>query len=51
MPELQWPLILNNLVQLGIAYVLTLPVAFDRSESSRAAASREVGKWSDGRYY
>ena len=40
MPEMQWPTILNNLMQLGIAYVLTLPVAFDRSESSRGAGLR-----------
>ncbi len=40
MPELQWSLILNNLLQLGIAYVLALPVAFDRGESSRGAGLR-----------
>ena len=40
MLDIHWPLILNNLTQLGIAYVLTLPVAFDRSESSRGAGLR-----------
>jgi len=33
-------MVMNNLTQLAIAYVLTLPVAFDRSESSRGAGLR-----------
>ena len=39
-PELEWPLIYNNLVHLGIAYLLALPVALDRSQSTRSAGLR-----------
>jgi len=40
MTELQWPLIVNNLVHLGIAYLLALPMAFDRDQSSPGAGLR-----------
>lgn len=38
--ELQWPEIYYNLVLLGIAYLLALPVAFDRDRSARGAGLR-----------
>ena len=40
MLELEWPLITNNLVHLGIAYLFALPMAFDRGQSSRSAGLR-----------
>jgi putative Mg2+ transporter-C (MgtC) family protein len=38
--DMDWDLILFNLAHLGIAYVLALPVAFDRDRSSRSAGLR-----------
>lgn len=40
MGSIDWSLISNNLIHLGIAYVLALPVALDREESSRSAGLR-----------
>ena len=40
MPDLQWPLVTYNLIHLGIAYLLALPVAFDRSRATRSAGLR-----------
>jgi putative Mg2+ transporter-C (MgtC) family protein len=40
MPEIQWPLVVNNLVHLGIAYLLALPIGFDRGETSSGAGLR-----------
>ena len=40
MPDLQWNLITSNLIHLGIAWLLALPVAFDRSRSTRSAGLR-----------
>lgn len=40
MPDLEWPLIFNNLIHLGIAYVFALPMAFDRGQSSHGAGLR-----------
>lgn len=39
-PEIDWPEVLSNLVQLGIAYVLSLPVAFDRERAATGAGLR-----------
>ena len=40
MPDLQWNLITSNLIHLGLAWLLALPVAFDRSRSTRSAGLR-----------
>lgn len=40
MLELNWQLITNNLIHLGIAYLLALPMAFDRGQSSHGAGLR-----------
>lgn len=40
MLEFQWPLVINNLIHLGIAYLLALPVGFDRGETTRGAGLR-----------
>ena len=40
MPDLQWTMITHNLIHLGIAWLLALPVAFDRSQSTRSAGLR-----------
>ncbi len=40
MPELQWADILSNLIHLAIAYVLALPVAFNREKHARSAGLR-----------
>lgn len=39
-PEINWAQVLANLVQLGIAYVLSLPLAFDRERASTGAGLR-----------
>ena len=39
-PEINWTEVLANLVQLGIAYVLSLPLAFDRERASTGAGLR-----------
>ena len=39
-PEIDWSEVLSNLVQLGIAYVLSLPVAFDRERAATGAGLR-----------
>ena len=38
--SLDWDLISYNLLHLGAAYVLALPVAYDREKSSRSAGLR-----------
>lgn len=38
--DLQWPQIWFNLIQLGVAYVLAMPVALDRERGSRGAGLR-----------
>ena len=38
--DLQWNEIVKNLVQLGIAYLLSLPMAFDRERSNHGAGLR-----------
>lgn len=38
--EVDWNQIVFNLVHLGIAYVLAIPVAFDREQASRSAGLR-----------
>ncbi len=40
MPELQWADILSNLIHLAIAYILALPVAFNREKHARSAGLR-----------
>jgi len=40
MSSIDWSQISNNLIHLGIAYVLALPVALDREKSSRSAGLR-----------
>lgn len=39
-PEINWAQVLSNLVQLGIAYVLSLPLAFDRERAATGAGLR-----------
>lgn len=38
--ELDWTQIVSNLVQLGIAYLLALPIAFDRERAAKSAGLR-----------
>jgi len=38
--DLQWNEILDNLIQLGIAYALALPMAYDRERSKDGAGLR-----------
>lgn len=38
--DINWTLVLRNLVQLGIAYLLALPIAVDREKASRSAGLR-----------
>ena len=38
--DLDWRAILSNLYQIGIAYVLALPVAWDREQEARSAGIR-----------
>jgi putative Mg2+ transporter-C (MgtC) family protein len=40
MYEVDWPIIQYNLIHLGIAYLLALPVAYDRDKSSNGAGLR-----------
>ncbi len=40
MPDLQWAEIVSNLIHLVIAYVLALPVAFNREKHARSAGLR-----------
>ena len=39
-PDINWAQVLSNLVQLGIAYVLSLPLAFDRERAATGAGLR-----------
>ena len=38
--DINWVLVVQNLVQLGIAYLLALPIAVDREKASRSAGLR-----------
>jgi len=38
--DIKWSLILINLVSLGVAYILALPVAYDRELAARGAGLR-----------
>ncbi len=38
--DIDWGTVVNNLFQLGIAYLLALPIAIDREKSSRSAGLR-----------
>ena len=40
MVEFDWQLVAGHLVQIGIAYVLALPVAWDREHEARSAGLR-----------
>lgn len=40
MPDFDWSAIVYNLYHLGIAFVLAMPVAFDREKESRSAGLR-----------
>lgn len=40
MPDLQWADIISNLIHLAAAYVLALPVAFNREKHARSAGLR-----------
>ena len=40
MLQLDWQVILLNLSQIGIAYVLALPIAWDREQEARSAGLR-----------
>jgi putative Mg2+ transporter-C (MgtC) family protein len=40
MLDIDWPLITFNLIHLGIAYLLALPVGYDRDRSTRGAGLR-----------
>lgn len=39
-PGIDWHLVIQNLVHLGAAYLLAVPVALDRERSSRSAGLR-----------
>ena len=38
--ELEWAVVVQSLTQIGIAYLLALPVAWDREHESRSAGLR-----------
>ncbi|MEJ2115691.1 MAG: MgtC/SapB family protein [Gammaproteobacteria bacterium] len=37
---ISWPLILNHIATLGVAYVISLPIAWDRDRAERSAGLR-----------
>ena len=39
-PDINWPGVVANLVQLGMAYVLSLPLAYDRERAAKGAGLR-----------
>jgi putative Mg2+ transporter-C (MgtC) family protein len=39
-PEIDWSVILTHLTQIGVAFVLALPVAFNREHEARSAGLR-----------
>lgn len=39
-PDLDWNVILTNLYQIGMAYLLALPVAWNREQQARSAGLR-----------
>ena len=39
-PDLDWSVILGSLYQIGVAYLLALPVAWDREQQERSAGLR-----------
>ena len=38
--QIEWAVIVRNMIQLGIAYMLALPIAVDREKASRSAGLR-----------
>lgn len=40
LPDIEWQQIVFNLTQLGIAYLLSIPLAYDREQSSTGAGLR-----------
>lgn len=40
MPDLSWDRLIEHLVRLGLAYLLALPVAWDREQQERTAGLR-----------
>lgn len=40
MPDINWALVLTHLYQIGIAFLLALPVAWNREHASRSAGLR-----------
>lgn len=38
--DINWTIVVRNLIQLGIAYLLALPIAVDREKASRSAGLR-----------
>ncbi|MDX1517643.1 MAG: MgtC/SapB family protein [Woeseiaceae bacterium] len=38
--DINWDIVIRNLVQLGVAFVLALPIAVDREKASRSAGLR-----------
>lgn len=38
--DIQWDMVLSNTILLGVAYLLALPIAFNREVSSRSAGLR-----------
>ncbi|NNC77016.1 MAG: MgtC/SapB family protein [Woeseiaceae bacterium] len=38
--SIDWNLVVQNLIQLGVAFVLALPIAIDREKASRSAGLR-----------
>ena len=43
MPDINWGQIADDLIQVGIAYLLALPVAWDRAHEERSAGLRTLG--------
>ena len=40
LPEIDWAQVVENLVQLGVAYALSLPLAYNREKASTGAGLR-----------
>lgn len=38
--DINWTIVVRNLIQLGVAYLLALPIAVDREKASRSAGLR-----------
>jgi len=39
-PDIQWQVVLTHLMQIGLAFVIALPVAWDREHAARSAGLR-----------